>query len=293
MAKITPFYFSEWTGIKPEIPFCLDIHEINGIYKNHRHVFIELNYIIDGTGTEIINGKSHPLRPGTLNLILPYQTHEIHTNKNEVIKLFNCTMMLEVFFGPNKIGTDINIILFKNEEELSPFVNFEGENAQRVLGIFKDMKHEFDNNQIWYDLMFKSKIAELLVLFDRQRRLISNTLNRDIIKNDNNIWDIIYYIHKHYSEDISLGSLAKYFYINSSYLSTQFKKFIGISFKAFLNEIRILYACSLLSSNIPVTQIAFDTGFKSYSSFCRAFMQNKKMSAVEYRKLIRSQASEF
>lgn len=288
MAKKAPYYFSQWEGLKPNFPFNLDIHEIKGSYESHRHIFLEFFFLFEGSGTEIINGKPHSIKPGTFSLILPYQVHELHSSKGEVLRLYNCSMKLEAFFGPNKIGIDLNNILFRNEIELPPFVNFEGENAQRVLNIFKDMRSEFDNNFIWSSLMFKSKITELLVLFDRLRRNSFVASCIESARNDNSsIWDVVYYLHSHYSEDITLSSLSRHFYMNPSYLSTLFKKFFGKNFKALLNEIRVLHACSLLSStDLPVTQIAFDVGFKSYSSFCRVFMQNRSMNAVEYRKLM-------
>jgi AraC-like DNA-binding protein len=287
MTKKVPFYFAEWEGRKANFPFNLEIHTIDCVFENHRHSFSEFYYVFEGSGYEIINGKSHGIKPGTFTLLLPYQAHELHSNEGEVLKIYNCSMRLDVFFGPNKIGVGLNEMLFKNEEELSPYVHFDGDTASRVLDIFKAMKEEYDREPIWSDLMFKSKLVEVLVLYDRARRPEASLGCERTQDKNSSIWDVVYYIHNHYSEDITLSSLAEHFYLSTSYLSGLFRKAIGKTFVEFLNEIRILHACSLLTStDLPVTQIAYDVGFRSYSSFSRVFQENKNMSAVEYRKRI-------
>lgn len=177
-------------------------------------------------------------------------------------------------------------MLFKDDEELPPCVNFEGEDSERILNIFSEIKYEFNNDFIWHDLLFKSKLIELLVLFDRKRRKkATNVMAKSSQVKSKGIWDVVYYIHHHYAEEITLNSLSAHFYINTSYLSTLFKKTVGKSFVNFLNEIRLLHSCRLLSTtNLPITQIAYESGFKSYCSFSRVFHEHKNMSAASYRK---------
>ena len=289
MIKKAPFCYEEWEALKDNFPFNIQIHKIEGFFENHRHNFLEFFLVFEGYGFEIINGVSHPIKPGTFALILPYQAHELHSNEGSSLKLYNISMRLDMFFGQGNIASGLNEILFRNSGDLSPHVHFEGKMFERVLEIFKIMKSESDRALIWDTLMFKSKIIELLVLFDRERfpdPVKSITEQRQDQKGG--IWDVVYYIHNNYADNITLSSLAEHFYLSTSYLSALFKKTMGQNFLEFLTDIRILHACSLLSStDLSVTQIAFDVGFGSYSSFSRVFLEQKGMSAVEYRKAIK------
>lgn len=108
---------------------------------------------------------------------------------------------------------------------------------------------------------------------------------------DNNLFSpeyidsrIIYYIHLHYSEDITLADVAKEFYYNENYLSDLLKAQTGQSFTELLREIRIFHAAKLLlTTDESVTQIGFNVGFKSNETFLRTFRQHYGCSPSSYR----------
>jgi YesN/AraC family two-component response regulator len=96
---------------------------------------------------------------------------------------------------------------------------------------------------------------------------------------------IIYYIHLHYSEDITLASIAQDFYFNKNYLSELFGK-SGASFTRLLHEIRIYHACSLLlTTDMQINDIGFQVGFNSTETFFRVFKKQRGVSPSEYRKI--------
>lgn len=83
---------------------------------------------------------------------------------------------------------------------------------------------------------------------------------------------------------ITLKSLSERFFLSEPYISTIFKQCLGISFHDFLTNLRIESACSLLtSSKIPVTDIAYEAGYSSYSTFVRVFNTRKGVSPSVYR----------
>lgn len=95
---------------------------------------------------------------------------------------------------------------------------------------------------------------------------------------------IIYYLHLYYSEDISLSSLAHHFHYNESYLSDILMQ-SGFTFTSLLHEIRVYHACTmLLTSDVPVNEVAFQVGFDSAETFFRVFKKLKGITPGEYRK---------
>lgn len=80
------------------------------------------------------------------------------------------------------------------------------------------------------------------------------------------------FIKSHYSENITLKSVANNVYMNSFYFSAFFKKHTGKNFKEYLNEIRLENAVRLLiTSNLHLSEIAEKTGFKSLRSMNELF----------------------
>ncbi|MFD0677594.1 MULTISPECIES: response regulator transcription factor [unclassified Paenibacillus] len=97
---------------------------------------------------------------------------------------------------------------------------------------------------------------------------------------------IIYFIHQHYREDISLQSIALQFHLNKSYLSQLFKLQTGETLNNYLINLRIDEAKALLrqsSSNIYTVCQAI--GYSNPSYFGQVFKKVVGMKPSEYSKL--------
>lgn len=89
-----------------------------------------------------------------------------------------------------------------------------------------------------------------------------------------------------YSENISVKDIAEHVGMNADYFSHFFKQKMGMSCKKFLNRLRIEKAASLLmSSNLSITEILYECGYKTMSVFYRAFNEMYSMSPTNYRKM--------
>lgn len=100
---------------------------------------------------------------------------------------------------------------------------------------------------------------------------------------------------KHYCEesqlylqhDLTLLQLAKIIGINRSYLSKYFA-LQGITYNAYINGLRIQHFINLYHEAVAthqpiiVQQLAYQSGFRSYSTFYAAFKQSTGMSATEW-----------
>jgi len=87
--------------------------------------------------------------------------------------------------------------------------------------------------------------------------------------------------------DISLAQLAKQIGTNRSYLSKYFA-LQGITYNAYINGLRIRHFVKLYHEttaarqSAPTKQLAYQSGFRSYSTFNAAFKQNMGMTAREW-----------
>ncbi|MDF2723901.1 MAG: AraC family transcriptional regulator [Paenibacillus sp.] len=136
----------------------------------------------------------------------------------------------------------------------------------------------------WRVQRLQTKMWDLIILFDRFRRK-GNAYNEK--KDDSAVFpigSIIRYVHLHYREPLLLSDLAKQFSISPSYLSEQFKRYLGLNFVPFLHEVRIRHACSLIvSTDMTMLDIALEVGYGSFRTFLRIFRELKKMTPTEYR----------
>lgn len=93
------------------------------------------------------------------------------------------------------------------------------------------------------------------------------------------------YITENCEQPLTLESLARQFGFSIFYFSRIFKAATSYNFTEYLTLQRVKRAQSnLAQSDMNITEIAFQSGFKSISSFNRAFRQYKGCSPSEYRK---------
>lgn len=100
------------------------------------------------------------------------------------------------------------------------------------------------------------------------------------------IQDSCIYLSENCEKDISLSSVANLAGFSPAYFSRIFKKITSFSFVEYLTLQRIKSAQVLLADfHIPITEIAYQCGFSSISTFNRVFRQYLGCSPSEYRKL--------
>lgn len=97
---------------------------------------------------------------------------------------------------------------------------------------------------------------------------------------------LISYVKAHYEEpDLSLTRAAKAVELNKDYLSSLFKKEMGIGFSDYVNMLRIRKAKELLlETHMKNYEIADRVGFQDESYFSRIFKKSTGMRPSEYKR---------
>src|SRR5699024_2382718 len=90
--------------------------------------------------------------------------------------------------------------------------------------------------------------------------------------NDDYIDFVKKYISLYYNEEIRLNELAEIMNLSRSYLSTLFKRKMGLSFQNYLIQFRINRACELMGEkNMLLKNIADLVGYPEYAQFSKLF----------------------
>jgi AraC-like DNA-binding protein/mannose-6-phosphate isomerase-like protein (cupin superfamily) len=283
-----PPCFRDYRKRLDSFPFQLNVHTLVKHFPPHRHDFFEFSLVMDGSGSETIDGVTHSMEPGTFTFVMPYQVHEIHVPPGGQLRMFNCNFGMELLFGVNT-HYKFTSFLLNTEDRLSSFIKLDDDSYQYLHSFLNSMQSEYINEQMWVKELLLVRLTEVLILFDRHRRrkdsAIGPITGASQAANKINIWNILHYIHHHYQEDITLTSVSEHFHLNPSYLSLLFTKHTGQSFMKHLHEMRIRHSYALLqSTEMSILEIAFEVGYGSYNAFTRIFKQLNGISPSDYRK---------
>lgn len=243
-----------------ELDFRSRIH--NGwMIKENIHDYSEILYCQKGEGVAIVNGQKIHLKENHFIWIPPNYVHRFEFPVGIVVCAVFSNDFVPLFFREQK-GRNLVV------RPLS---------ADNLEDILKNM--------------FMLKKEEPCLIYAHLNlilhEVIRNSTFEDIPKSDGVLYQkIISYISNHYTEDISLGKIAKMFGYNEKYLSHTLHHLTGIHFRQFLTSYRINYAKTLLINepDSDMTTIALNCGFSATNTFYRAFRESVGMTPTEYKK---------
>jgi AraC-like DNA-binding protein len=96
------------------------------------------------------------------------------------------------------------------------------------------------------------------------------------------------FIREHHAENLSLPQVAQFAHTSPFYFCKLFKRATGLTFINFLSRIRIERSKNLLiNPQLRVSEIAYEVGFQSLTSFNRVFQKLLGQSPTEYRLKVR------
>lgn len=95
---------------------------------------------------------------------------------------------------------------------------------------------------------------------------------------------ILGYIHAHLGPELRQHEVAKAVGFSRAAFSQFFRRSLGTSYVAYVNELKIRNACrALMDTDRPITVIAFETGFNNLSHFNAQFQRFRHLSPRAFR----------
>ena len=256
-------------------------------FPRHRHNYVEVIYMCQGTTTHYIDGNEVVLEPGDL-LFLNQNSEQEILPAGEADIAVNFIILPEFFnMAFSMMGTEENTLkeflvgtlCGKNEQtsylyfhvaDVLPIQNLV---ENMVWTIFYDMGNKRSCNQITMGLL----LLQLLNYMDKMETG-SSRFDTELTGN------VLKYIEEHY-KDGSLSELAELMNYDLYWLSREIKKRTGKTYKELLQAKRMSQAAYLLtSSRLPIADIIESVGYDNTSYFYLKFKERYGAGPKEYRK---------
>lgn len=227
----------------------------NYFFPPHFHKDFELAYVKEGSCTVTVDGNSQEIKENEFSLILSNSIHSYETKEKSavIVFVFSKEYVNEFYKIMLNKKTDTNCFSM-SEAEKNLFFSYLIKEKPNVLDIVTAMN-------IACSAFLKAKNDRIFVA--------------NCSLTDNLIEKILNYISLHYTEDISLKTLAAESGYEEHYISRCFHKYFKKNFKQFINEMRISKALEYMTLNpdAQIIDIAFTSGFQSVRNFNRVFKQ--------------------
>lgn len=260
----------------------------------HKHDFIEIAYVIEGSGIHIVGNSKYDISKGDLFIINYDIAHGFFPKQKSALPpvVYNIVFMPEFLdaslFSSIHFQDIASSFLFKSlfpdDINLSPDLKLNGTEFNEIGDLFSKMYMEYKFMKKGYCDIVRAYLIELIVKIFRYIQLDeSETLQ---LKNRVLVDKAIEYLKQHYNSDIRLEDLAFKSFISKNYFSKLFKQAAGISFSDYVQHLRVDEACSLLrNTDMKVIDIASQVGFKDIKFFYKIFRKITGKTPGDYRKI--------
>lgn len=252
----------------------------NGSYTpNHWHRAIEIIYVLEGSYTICQNDKSYTLQADDCIIIDANVIHSVKSTQFGKYILLQIPLELIEDYLPNIQ----QLKFFYSEVDSLPSKKRHIKYIKRVLQKMLMVKTAKRNGFLlrFHQLLFKliyilyanfsSKVYQSDI---KIKKLEITRLNK-----------ILAYIMQNYAKNISLTEIAQVASLQPKYFCRFFKKYIGITFKEYQNELRLSYIYhDLLTTDNTVSAILEEHGFTNYKLFIRLFKNHFNDTPLNIRK---------
>ncbi len=235
-------------------------------FPAHIHEDIELVLVKKGQGTAFCDGRKYELWDNVFFLAFPNQVHRYEDCSPGEYLIF--------IIKPTDLLGYENIFLGGVPKTS---VWRYGENDRGIEYLANEIVVEYENNGLTTVVK-----AYLTALFGKLFNNYEIEKNRE---NRNTVLRILQYCKSHFTEEITVGDVARNLHISKSSVSHIFSNRLSMSFCDYINSLRLSEAVQLLKNkNYSMTEISSMSGFPTIRTFNRAFRKQYGTSPSEYRK---------
>lgn len=230
----------------------------------HQHSGLELIWLTAGRLKVTINRQDYDLNDNDLLLINHLELHRIipQVPDTHFIQVHLDSLFLSKYH-PDYYDLHFDVRSFRNSED-----NQKAYDIIRILlsRLFNSIYHS--NHQGHQEVI--QLLDYLTSRFTRpahQKDPDNPSSSHDV----NIVRQISNQVERDFKGKITLNQIAREQHYNSSYLSDIFRKNMGLTFKTYLEKIRIRYSLYLLQSqNASIMNIALSSGFSDEKSYYKA-----------------------
>ena len=242
----------------------------------HRHNYVEVLYVCEGTLTNIIDGKQVIVRKGELLFLNQFTHHEIlAAGRSDIAINF---MVLPEFFdvaysmaGNNNVLADFLVNVLRRDNQQGEYLHFKVSEVLQIQNLLENIIYSLVTgrgnqnkiNQTTMGLIFLYLMDSVQYVEMRLPNQYENMISMTTLD----------YIEQEY-RTATLTELCEQLHLPMHMLSKMIKKNTGFNFKELLQRKRLNKAVELMcETDLPISDIIAAVGYENGSYFHRVFKE--------------------
>ena len=253
----------------------------------HVHDYMEMSYVYAGTCRQTVNGREITLRENQALLLDSNCPHSIAAQSAGDIMI--SVAISRAFLNENLVGSvaggsmvsQFLVGALSEQTDHNRYVLFQSHGSRRLKLYFQELMCEYLDPSINADeivlRLFQLILCELVNVYE------ADYDTRELAAKRVPVTPIIYYIEQNYLT-CTQESVAEHFYISPNYVSQLLKKHTGMTYIQMVQAQKLAHAATLLRhSDLPVTEVARQSGYENMSFFYKKFEAAYGCKPSQYR----------
>ena len=248
----------------------------------HWHDEFEIIYVRSGFLTVSISGESYIGKTGEAFVVSPGNLHLMGSQSGTVdYYTFLFPLKYISFRTDDMLDEKLLEPLNSGHLMICPRVNDTAKELCDQLIEIYEAKNDESESKITTQVRTKIILLQFILEMWKKGFVIENdTSGRNTVEKE-----MVSYIQQNFTGKISLREFGEQFHLSEKYISRYFKEHFHITLSQYVTYLRLEHAKQLLQdTDIPVTDVAMQSGYQNVSYFIRSFQKAYAVSPLKYRK---------
>ena len=234
----------------------------------HYHEFCKLLLLVSGRGGYVVDGQRYLLQPGDVILIGSRSAHRPELEENSAYERIIIYISPEFLQQSSTPDCDL-LSLFAGHK--GHVLRLRENERKKVFGLAGSLEKELSGTEFGREILSNGALLRLLVEIGRCQCQEGAFNPHPVTPEDRRVVEWMQYLDGHLHEDLDMDALAEHFFISKFHMMRLFRQQTGFTIHTYLLQRRLLAARQLMENGMRATEACYHCGFRSYSSFTRAY----------------------
>ncbi len=248
----------------------------------HLHECCEVLFCLSGGKNFFIDERIYDVEPGDVFVINPLEAHKITSGEGEIFKRYVLQVHPSFLYDNSTAESNLAYCFDLRSKNVSNRLPLTGEEREKLAHVFGKL-----NACVGFgdDILKRDAVHEILVNVNRYFMEKNKGYTYHSSFKNHTLAAVLKYINTHYSEPISIDTVAENCFISVSTLGDLFKRYMGTTAAKYIKSKRMTEAKRLLQNGESVASAAEKCGYTDYTSFIRAFKRITGVPPGHFRKM--------
>ena len=234
-------------------------------FSYHYHDFHKVIIFLSGKAAYHIEGKSYYLKPWDILLV---NRHAIHNPEID----FSVPYERFVLWIRDDIKSTELLRCFQKAIDRSyNLIRLDSDTQEKLKQLLYELEAALKDEKFGSELLGSALFTQFMVYVNRIFLEKQYIYDAHSYSSDSQIEELLRYINHNLTEDLSIETLARKYYLSKYHMMRKFKEETGYTIHNYIISKRLLLARTKISKGTPILKAAQLSGCSDYTTFSRAY----------------------